>query len=165
MQKIAEALGLKVLIAERKGQETAREGRTPFKQMLKECTVLIITAPLDDTTRDMISAAEVKMMHKTAMIVNVGRGGIIDEAAVAQALRDGRLGGMGTDVFETEPVGKGTSPLLDPDVPNVVASPHIAWYSLRTLTNMKNTVVENAELFVKGNPQHVVIPGLGARDP
>src|SRR6195952_3387202 len=100
---MGKALGMKVLIAERKGSSTAREGRTLFEEVLEQCTVLIMTCPLDSSTRNMIDEAELRTMKDDAIIVNVGRGGIINELALATALKERRIGGAATDVFETEP--------------------------------------------------------------
>lgn len=150
---------MRVLIAERKGASQVREGRIEFSQALKLGTVFIITAPLDASTRDMIAAAELATMDSTALIVNVGRGGVINEADLAQALRDGRLGGAATDVFETEPASRETSPLLEEGVPNLIVSPHIAWYSKKTIEGTIATVKANLEAFVRGRPRNVVVAG------
>ena len=118
---------MRVLIAERKGATTLRPGRVAFEEALKEGTVFILVAPLDDSTRNMIGAAEFEIMDSTALVVNVGRGGVIKEADLAQALRDGKIGGAATDVFEHEPATKENCPLLDPTIPNLILSPHMAW--------------------------------------
>ena len=92
IERIGKALGMKVIIAERKNATTIREGRTSFDDAIRQGTIFIVVVPGDDDTRNMISTAELEAMDDTAIIVNVGRGGVIDEAAVVQALRDGRIG-------------------------------------------------------------------------
>ena len=118
---------MKVLIAERKGATMARPGRILFEDALKQGTVFIIVAPLDDSTRNMFSTAEFEAMDSTALVVNVGRGGLVKETELVKALREGKIGGAATDVFEHEPATKVNCPLLDPSIPNLVLSPHIAW--------------------------------------
>lgn len=105
----------------------------------------------------MISTAELEAMDDTAIIVNVGRGGVIDEAAVVQALRDGKIGGFATDVFSPEPATKESSILLDPTIPNLILSPHIAWYSSKTISGTIETLKKNIEGFVAGTPHNVVV--------
>ena len=150
---------MKVLIAERKGAGEVREGRTAFDDAIKQGTVFILVTPLDESTRDLISSPELERMDPTSLVVNVGRGGVINEAALAKALKEGQIAGAATDVFEHEPATKENCPLLDPSIPNLIVTPHIAWYSLRTLQGTVATVKENIERFVAGEPQNLVIRG------
>ena len=150
---------MSVIIAERKGAREVREGRTAFEEAIKQGTVFILVTPLDESTRDMISTAEFEAMDSTALVVNVGRGGVINEAALAKALKDGKIGGAGTDVFEHEPCTKENCPLLDSSIPNLIVSPHVAWYSSRTINGTRATVKANIEEFVAGRPQNLVVVG------
>ncbi|KAF2719236.1 NAD(P)-binding protein [Polychaeton citri CBS 116435] len=134
VERIAKALGMRVLIAERKDATTCREGRTNFYEALKQGTVFIVVAPLDASTKNMVSDAELATMNPTAFIVNVGRGGIINEAALAKALKNGQLAG-----------GE-----LDPTIPNLVLSPHIAWYSSKTLKGTFAMMKANIEVRCPG---------------
>lgn len=147
---------MKVLVAERKNATTTREGRTSFSDALQQATLFIVVVPRNEETHNMISTAELEAIDDTAIIVNVGRGGVIDEAAVAKALRDGTIGGFATDVFAPEPATKESSVLLDETIPNLILSPHIAWYSSRTINGTKATLKKNIEGFVAGSPQNVV---------
>lgn len=147
---------MKVLIAERKNATTTREGRTSFSDALQQATLFIVVVPRNDETHNMISIAELEAIDDTAIIVNVGRGGVIDETAVTKALRDGTIGGFATDVFAPEPATKESSVLLDETIPNLILSPHIAWYSSRTINGTKATLKKNIEGFVAGSPQNVV---------
>lgn len=117
----------------------------------------MVATPLDKDTRNMFSEAEFAAMDPSAFIVNVGRGGVINEAALAKALRDGQIGGAATDVFEHEPATVDNCPLLDPSIPNLLLSPHAAWYSARTIKGTIATVKANIEGFVDGRPQNMVI--------
>lgn len=153
---IAKALKMKVLIAERKGEATVRPGRTSFEEALRTATLFILVAPLDDSTRNMIGEAELSSMNQSSLLVNVGRGGIVDENALVTALRTKKIAGAATDVFVKEPAGTGDSPLLDPTIPNLIVSPHLAWYSSLTLKGTVATVKANLEAFVAGTPQNLV---------
>jgi glycerate dehydrogenase len=157
IERIGKALNMKVIIAERKNATTIREGRISFDEAIKQSTLLIVVVPRDDETHNMISTAELSAMDDTAIIVNVGRGGVIDEAAVVQALRDGKIGGFATDVFSPEPATKESSILLDSTIPSLLLSPHIAWYSSKTISGTIETLKKNIEGFVAGTPQNVVV--------
>lgn len=159
VESIGKALGMNVIIAERKGVADVRQGRTAFAEAIGVGTVFIFVTPLDDSTRDMISAAELESMDDTALLINVGRGGVINEGALAEALKDGRIGGAATDVFEHEPATAENCPLLDPSIPNLILSPHVAWYSSRTIEGTLRTVKANIEGFVGGRPQNLVVEG------
>lgn len=128
MEKIGRALGMRVLIAERKGASDVRDGRTSFADCLKLGTLFILVAPLDSTTKNMFGTSEFSAMDPAALIINVGRGGVINEADLAEALRQGEIGGAGLDVFETEPASATNSPLVKQEIPNLILSPHLAWY-------------------------------------
>lgn len=158
---MAKALGMKVLIAERKCADPVREGRIAFQEALKAGTTFILTAPLDTSTRDMIGVTELQAMDSSAIIINVGRGGVINETALAQALKDRKIAGAGTDVFEHEPATRDNCPLLDPAVPNLVFTPHIAWFSSKTIKGTLATIKATVEAFVAGHPQNVVVAGKG----
>ena len=153
---------MRVLVAERKESSDTREGRTSFDKAIKEGTVFILTAPLDASTRDMFSSPEFEAMNQTALIINVGRGGVINESALVEALKAGKIAGAATDVFEHEPATKQNCHLLDPSIPNLILTPHIAWYSSRTIEGTIKTVKANIENFVAGKPQNAVI--LHGRD-
>lgn len=155
--KIGSALGMQVLVAERKGAFVIREGRVSFDQALKTGTIFMLVMPADETTVGMFGADEFDAMNRTSIIINVGRGGVIDEAELARALREGRIGGAATDVFQHEPPTRDSSPLLEKDIPNLVLSPHIAWYSSRTIEGTRTTAKANIEAFVRGMPQNIVI--------
>lgn len=154
---MAKALDMSILIAERKGASTARPNRLPFETVLQQSTVLIMTCPLDASSRNMLDTPELHLMRPDAMLINVGRGGIINELALALALKENRLAGAATDVFEHEPATKENCPLLDPEIPNLVLSPHIAWFSSATILGTKKVTKENLEAFARGTPQNVVL--------
>lgn len=145
-----------VVIAERKNATTVREGRASFSDAIRQATLIIVVVPRDNETYDMISTPELETMDSTVNIVNTGRGGVVNEEAVVQALRDGKIGGFATDVYAVEPATKETSVLLDETIPNLILSPHIAWYSSRTLNGTVEVLKGNIECFVSGNPRNTL---------
>lgn len=151
-----------VHIAERKGASQVRDGRMAFDTALKECTAFICVTPLDDSTRNMIDSAELAAMKPGAVVINTGRGGVINESALAQALKDHQIGAAGTDVFEHEPATRENCPLLEPDVPNITYTPHIAWYAQKTVHGSIRVLRENVEYWAAGKPQNVVLQGKPA---
>ncbi|CEJ56228.1 hypothetical protein PMG11_02445 [Penicillium brasilianum] len=149
IQTLATGLGMKVVIAERRG-ETPRAGRVSFEDALRKSTVLILCLPRTPETANMISAEELRMMPCQAVLINVARGGIVDEEALVEALRQGEIFGAGMDVYANEPVGRGGSPLLDADGLNLVLSPHLAWFAERTMGNLQAGVKNTVESWCAG---------------
>ena len=121
----AEAFGMRVLVSERPG-ETPRPGRVAFEEALTQADVLSLHAPLTETTRGLIDAGALRRMRRSAVLINTARGALVDEEALATALREGWIGGAGLDVLSQEPPPAG-HPLLAPDLPNCIVTPHIAW--------------------------------------
>ncbi|MBL8489096.1 MAG: glycerate dehydrogenase, partial [Rhodocyclaceae bacterium] len=101
--RLAEAFGMRILWSERPGAPAARPGYVPFAQALAEADVLSLHCPLTGETRGMIGEAELRAMKPDALLINTARGGLVDEAALARALREGWIGGAGIDVLSREP--------------------------------------------------------------
>jgi len=156
--KLARAFGMKVLISERHNARTARDGRTPFAEVLRASDVVTLHTPLTDETRHLIGAAELKMMKPEAVLINVARGGVVDERALAEAVQSGTIAGAGIDVLEREPprLDGGGSPLLDLDLPNLIVTPHNAWASDEAMQALADNLVDNLEAFVRGAPVNIV---------
>lgn len=123
--RLAGAFGMEVLVADRPGGDH-RPGRVPLEELLPAVDVLSLHCPLTDDTRHLIGAAELAAMRDDAVLINTSRGAVVDEAALADALRSGKIGGAGIDVLSEEPPVNG-NPLLDDDIPNLVVTPHVAW--------------------------------------
>lgn len=138
IETLAKALGMKVIIAERKGV-SPRPGRVGFEDALKQSTVIILCLPRSAETLNMLSTAEFATMSSHALLINVARGGIVDEYALLDALKRKAIAGAATDVYLKEPAGRGDSPLLTPEAAslNLVLTPHLAWYAERTLHNLE----------------------------
>jgi glycerate dehydrogenase len=155
MQKVAEAFGMRVLVAEHKNAATIREDHTPFDSVIQAADVISLHTPLTAETRHMISTREFGLMKPTAILINTARGNLVDEAALAEALKSGRIGGAGFDVLAVEPPREG-SPLLHLDLPNFILTPHVAWSSREAMQTLADQLVDNIEAFVAGRPSNVV---------
>lgn len=148
VERLARAFGMEVLISERKGSTDVREGRTPFGEVLARADVLSLHVPLNGETRGMLGREEFGVMKSSAVLINCARGGVVDERALAEALREGRIAGAGVDVLSTEPP-RDDNPLLDAGVPNLILTPHVAWAGREAQRALADQLVENIEAFVK----------------
>lgn len=155
MRKLAEAFGMKVLVAEHKAAATLRDGYTPFDTVLREADVISLHTPLTADTRHMISTREFSLMKPGVLLINTARGNLVDEAALIEALQSGRIGGAGFDVLALEPPRDG-NPLLDLDLPNFILTPHVAWSSREAMQTLADQLVDNIEAFVAGSPRNIV---------
>lgn len=153
--RLASAFGMRILYAERRGADEVREGYTAFEQVIREADVISMHCPLNDSTRGMIGKAELEMMKPTAVLVNTSRGGLVDEQALADALRAGTIAGAGVDVLSKEPPTDG-NPLLATDIPNLIVTPHMAWASDTAMRALADQVIDNIEAFVAGAPRNRV---------
>lgn len=153
--RLAEAFGMTVLIAERPGATTARPDRVLFQEAVREADVVTLHCPLTDETRNLIDANVLKAMKPSAFIINTARGGIVNEDDLANALRDGDIAGAGMDVLTQEPPRAG-NPLLAPDIPNLIVTPHSAWGSRTARQRIVEQTVENIEGWRDGQPTRVV---------
>ncbi|WP_144820328.1 D-2-hydroxyacid dehydrogenase [Marinobacter piscensis] len=127
----AKAFGMNILLGARPGQpaaETDGYPRLPLDELLPQVDVLSLHCLLTEETRHLIGARELQMMKSDALLINTSRGGLVDEAALAEALRNGVIGGAGFDVLTEEPPRSG-NPLLADDIPNLIVTPHSAWAS------------------------------------
>lgn len=154
--RLAEAFGMRILWGEHRGADTVREGYTDFATVLRESDVISLHCPLNDATRGMIGRAELQAMKPTAVLVNTARGGLVDEQALADALREGVIAGAGVDVLSQEPPRDG-NPLLAPDIPNLIVTPHMAWASATAMQAMTDQVVDNIDAFARGEPRNRVV--------
>ncbi|WP_424034768.1 D-2-hydroxyacid dehydrogenase [Neisseria bacilliformis] len=152
----ARAFGMHVVFAEHKNAAVVREGYVSFDTALQQADVLSLHCPLTPQTRHLIGEAELRALKPGAVLINCGRGGLVDETALLAALKYGTLGGAGLDVLEQEPPKSG-SPLLKADLPHLIITPHIAWASDSARQKMCDTVAANIEAFAAGKPQNLVL--------
>ncbi|WP_292378301.1 2-hydroxyacid dehydrogenase [Methanosarcina sp. UBA289] len=121
--------------------------------LLSESDIVTLHVPLTPATEHMIGRRELAKMKPTAILINTARGKVVDESALIEALKEGKIAGAGLDVFEKEPLPM-DSPLLE--MSNVVLTPHIAFLSEESLDECTYMTVENIEMFTEGKPQNVV---------
>jgi glycerate dehydrogenase len=123
--------------------------------LLARADVLSLHCPLTEATRGLIGADELARMKPGAFLLNTARGGIVDEQALADALRAGTIAGAGIDVLSEEPPGAG-NPLLEPGIPNLLLTPHCAWGARAARQRLVDQVAANIEAFAAGTPRNVV---------
>lgn len=156
--RLAEAFGMRVLRAERKGAVVIRPGYTAFGEVLAEADAISLHCPLTADTLNLIGESELQMMKPSALLINTARGGIVDEAALIRALKAGWIGGAGFDVITVEPPPAG-HPMLDPALlalPNFLLTPHVAWSSRPAMQTLADQLIDNIEAFVAGAPKNRV---------
>jgi len=152
--RLAEAFGMRVLSGQVPGRP-ARADRLPLDELLPQVDALTLHCPLNERTRHMLGARELALLKPGALVVNTARGGLIDEQALADALRSGHLGGAATDVLSTEPP-VADNPLLATDVPRLIVTPHSAWGAVEARQRIVGQLAENAQAFLAGQPRRVV---------
>lgn len=148
---IGRAFGMQVCASSRTPVDEADVIDLPLPELLASCDVVSLHLPLTPQTRNMIGAQQLAGMKRSALLINTARGGLVDEAALAQALRDGTIGGAGFDVLSQEPPVNG-NPLLDPSLPNFILTPHVAWASAGAMQTLADMLIDNIEAFEKGQP-------------
>lgn len=151
--RIAAAFGLEVVFGEHKGATVCRDGYLPFETLIRRADVISLHCPLTDATRHLIGAAELAAMKPSAVLINTARGGLVDEQALADALRARRIAGAGFDVLSTEPPVD--NPLLAPDLlaaGNFILTPHVAWSSREAMQTLADQLIDNIEAFARGEP-------------
>jgi glycerate dehydrogenase len=148
------ALGMRIMIANRPGG-TREPGRLDLHELLPQTDVLSLHCPLTPATQNMISARELALMKPDALLINSARGGLIDSAALVEALRAGRIGGAAIDVLPQEPPVEG-NPLLAPDLPNLIVTPHIAWSAREARQRCLDQMAANIEDFLRGGARNRV---------
>lgn len=149
--RIAVAMGMKVVAMTSKSADTLPEGITPapLDDVLASADVVSLHCPLTPSTRHLINAASIAKMKPSAILINTGRGPLVDEQAVADALNGGRLAAFGADVLSQEPP-RGDNPLLS--ARNCFLTPHIAWTTIEARTRLMSTATENVRQFIAGEP-------------
>ena len=155
---LAEAFGMRVLRADRKGAAVVRPGYTAFADVLATADAISLHCPLTAETQNLIGEAELKAMKPSALLINTARGGIVDEAVLMRALKEGWIGGAGFDVLTTEPP-PADHPMLDPALlalPNFLLTPHVAWSSRPAMQTLADQLIDNIEAFVAVAPKNRV---------
>ena len=151
----AQAFKMNVVFAEHKNAQSIRDGYVSFDEAIRSADVVSLNCPLTPQTANMIGEAELQQMKPGAILINCGRGGLVDEAALVAALKYGQIGGAGFDVLTQEPPRDG-NPLLKARLPNLIVTPHIAWASQEAANRLFDILLDNINRFVVGNPQNLV---------
>ena len=153
--KIAQALGMKILAYARTPREDEPGIRfASLEEVLAQSDYLTLHCPLNAETRHLINRERLALMKPTACIVNTARGALIDEAALIEALQEGRIAGAGLDVQETEPPAA-DNPLYDMD--NVILTPHMGWRGLETRQRLVSIAADDIRNFLAGTPINVIV--------
>ena len=152
---IGRAFGMRVLFADHPPPKMEGVTFTPLAQVLAESDVISLHCPLIPATRNLIDRKAFAQMKRSALLINTARGGLVDEAALIQALDEGLIAGAGFDVLTVEPP-RGGNPLLDVRRPNFILTPHIAWASDGAMQFLADQLIDNVDAWAAGKPQHLV---------
>ena len=147
--KLAEAFGMKIIVGALPNRST--ENRVALSELLPQVDFLSLHCPLTEETRDLIDSQVFECMKPSAFLINCARGGIVNEQALATALRTGQIAGAATDVLSVEPPKEGNVLLAD-DIPNLIITPHSAWGSVDARQRIVQQLTENALAFQQGQP-------------
>ena len=155
--KIAAAFGCRVIAYSRTMKEDLIAAGVKYvglEELLQQADFVSLHTPLNESTKNLINAERIALMKNTAVLINTARGGVVDAAALACALNEGRLAGAGIDVFESEPPISPEHPLCR--AKNTVLTPHVAFASKEALEARAEIVFENIRQFLNGTPQNLV---------
>jgi len=152
---IARGFGMNVLFADHAPPKAPGVVFTPFDEVLVQSDVISLHVPLSAETRNMIGIEQFRKMKRTAILINTARGGLVDEQALVQALKEGLIAGAGFDVLSKEPPKDG-NPLLELRLPNFILTPHVAWASDGAMQFLADQLIDNIEAFVTGRPQNLL---------
>jgi glycerate dehydrogenase len=153
--RIARGFNMKVLFADHAPPKAADIEYTSLQKLLEVSDVISLHCPLTPQTQGLIGEPELRSMKKNALLINTSRGGLVDELALAHALRQDWIAGAGFDVLSSEPPRHG-NPLLDADVPNFILTPHVAWASDQAMQKLADQLIDNVEAWQQERPQNLV---------
>lgn len=155
VSEIANAFGMKTLAYTPSGKKDGVENVvfTDMDTVIKTSDFITVHCPLTESTKNLIDAEFISKLKSNAFIINTARGGVTNEHDVAEALKNGKLAGYGTDVLSTEPPSP-DNPLLS--APNCLITPHIAWAAFETRLRLMGILEENIKAFLNGAPVNVV---------
>ena len=152
---IGRAFGMRVLFADHAPPRMEGVDFTPHDQVLAESDVISLHCPLLPSTRNLIGRAAFRRMKRNTLLINTARGGLVDEAALIEALDQGLIAGAGFDVLTVEPPRNG-NPLLEVRRPNFILTPHVAWASDGAMQFLADQLVDNIDGWAAGSPRNLV---------
>jgi len=156
--RIGAAFGMDVLYHDDYAKEAPPEGPlVPLERLRDEADVVTCHCPLTDETRGLVGADFLGGMKPSAIVVNTARGGIVDEEALAEAIREGRIAGAGIDVTSVEPAPANSTIMALASLPNVILTPHVAWASTGAMQTLVDQLIDNVEGFVAGEERNRVV--------
>lgn len=156
--RLCKAFGCKVIAYNHRPKQAAEGTIDEFVDLdtlTRESDIISLNCPLNDSTRGMFDAGRIAMMKKTAILINVARGPVVDSRALADALNEGRIAGAGIDVFETEPPLDVNHPLLH--TPNTIVTPHVAFASKESMALRAQIVFDSLDSFIAGKQVNVIL--------
>jgi len=153
--EIALAFGMRVKALTSKAADVLPQGivKADFTELLSTSDVVSLHCPLTDTTHHLINASTLGLMKPSAILINTGRGPLVNDADIVEALREGRIAAYCADVLTEEPPREG-NPLFNQ--PNAYITPHIAWATREARSRLLDVVIDNVKAFVEGHPQHII---------
>jgi len=155
LEQKASALGINILISDRKGASLIRPGYHPFDEVIAQSDIIVLLSPLNEHTYKMIAEKEFKHMQSGAILINCGRGGLVDEQDLLRALKEHMISGAALDVMEQEPPDD-HHPLLNYNGNNLLLSSHVAFASHESIAANTDQIIANITGFLAGLPQNVV---------
>ena len=153
--RLARGFGMRVLFADHEPPKAEGVQFIDAAEVLSQADIVSLHLPLTPKTRNLIGAAELARMKRTAFLINTARGGLVDEHALVAALKAGTIAGAGFDVLSSEPP-RGGNPLLELDSPNFILTPHVAWSGEQAMQRLADQLIDNVEAFARGAPRNVV---------
>lgn len=152
--EVAKALGCQVIVC----KNTPVEGIecVDINELCKRSDIITLHTPLNDSTRGLIGREQIGLMKKTAIVVNESRGAVVDEEALAEAVKDGRIAGLGSDVYSVEPFSESHPYYEIKDRENVCFTPHMAWGAYEARERCLNEISKNILAFINGNRRNRV---------
>lgn len=153
----ASAIGMEVYYAQSQVGSPGDDDRLPLDALLQSSDVISLHCPLTPYTRHLIGERELALMKPGALLINVGRGGLVDEQALLEALGNGRLGGAGFDVASVEPPPPDHPLMQALRYPNFILTPHVAWASEESMQRLADQLIDNINAFSLGRRQHRLV--------
>jgi glycerate dehydrogenase len=154
--KLASAFGMTVLYHSLSGRKDSLYNLVDLKTLLSSSDIVSIHCPLTEQSKHLINPQSLSQMRPDALLINTARGPIVDLGAVAQALRNSALGGVGLDVLDQEPPETDSTAMALSALPNCIVTPHTAWASLEAMQILSNQLIENIEAFAAGAPKRTL---------
>ncbi len=157
LARLASGFGMSIMYAGRRNEKNPHMPYVAFDEFLRSCDIISIHCPLNDETRNLITAKEFAKMSRKPILINTARGGIVNEADAVKAIESGQIRGLGFDTLSKEPPSPDNPLLKVSHLPNVIITPHVAWASTDAVQALWDQLIDNIEHYKKGDPQNVVL--------